>query len=218
MSTTSPDLDVVVDALADAFITLTDSEQRLIGAAYRLLSHGAPVELGALAQAAELAPAEVEARLRSWPGVYIDSEARLVGLWGMAVADVSPHRARFGDSADVWMWCALDPLFIAPLLGVPATIRSTCPTTSADIRVTAHDEGVDAVDPATTVVSFLLPDGPFDVDVRQTFCHFVHFFASPAAADAWVAAHPGTFWVALPDAVEAGRRLALAAFPTQFSP
>src|SRR3989442_1048188 len=62
------------------------------------------------------------------------------------------------------------------------------------------------------VVSFLLPDGPFDDDVRQAFCHFVHFFASPAAADAWTAQHPGTFWLPVADAAQVGRRLAARAF------
>jgi hypothetical protein len=63
------------------------------------------------------------------------------------------------------------------------------------------------------LVSFLLPDGPFDDDIRQSFCHFVHFFSSPAAADVWAAAHPRTFWVPLADAAEVGRRLSAEAFP-----
>jgi hypothetical protein len=62
-------------------------------------------------------------------------------------------------------------------------------------------------------VSFLIPDGPFDADFRQTFCHFVHFFASPAAADAWVAPRPGSFWLPVADAVRVGRGLAATAFP-----
>jgi len=47
---------------------------------------------------------------------------------------------------------------------------------------------------------------------RQSFCHFVHFFASPAAADQWVAQHAGTLWVPMADqhrlpvvAIAAGR-------------
>lgn len=114
------------------------------------------------------------------------------------------------------MWCALDPLFIVPLLGAPAVVTSTCPTTGEPIRLRVTATGVQALEPASTVVSLLVPDGPFDADVRQTFCHFVHFFASPAAADAWVAANPGGFWLPVADAAEVGRRLAAEAFPAIF--
>ena len=214
MSTTSPNIDDIVDAFAGAFITVSDAEQRLIAAGYRLLSEGAPADVDALARAADLPPADVDASLRSSPGVYLDGDGLLIGVWGMAVGDVSSHRARFADRAEVWMWCALDPLFIAPLLGEVVAIRSTCPTTGEPIRLSVDGGRVGDVHPAETVVSFLLPDGPFDAEVRQTFCHFVHFFASPAAAVAWVRGHPGTFWVPVADAAEVGRRLAVAAFPT----
>jgi alkylmercury lyase len=214
MTTTTPTLDVLVDALVGAFTSLTAEEQRLIVTAYRLLSEGAPVELAALAAAAGWTPERVEGRLRSWPGgAYLDGEGRLVGLWGMAVEAVSPHQALMGDRAPVWMWCALDPLFIMPVLGPSgAEVTSTSPTTGEPIHLSIGPDGVSAVEPTSAVVSFLLPDGPFDDDVRQSFCHFVHFFASPTAADAWTAQHPGSFWLPVSDAAEVGRRLAARAF------
>lgn len=217
MSTTTPNIDEVVDALADAFVTMTEPEQRLIAAGYRLLGDGAPVEPEALARTANLPPADVEAMLRSSPGVYIDGDGKLIGLWGVAVEEVSPHRARFAGRAEVSLWCALDPLFIAPVLGESAAIRSRCPTTGEPIDLTIAEGKVAVVEPASTAVSFVLPEGPFDAEVRQGFCHFVHFFASPDAADAWADAHPGTFWVPAADAAEIGWRLAAAAFPELLS-
>jgi alkylmercury lyase len=216
MATTTPNIDELVDALVGAFIALTAAEQRLVVSAYRLLSEGGPVELDVIARASKWTPADVGARLRSWPGVYLDSDGRLVGLWGMAAEAVSPHEARIADQAPVWMWCALDPLFIVPLLGASAAVTSTCPTTAEPIQISVGASGVARALPGPTVVSFLMPDGPFDAEVRQTFCHFVHFFASPAAADEWVDAHPGAFWLPLTDAAEVGRRLAAEAFPTVF--
>jgi hypothetical protein len=76
----------------------------------------------------------------------------------------------------------------------------TSPTTGGPIRLRIGPDGVSGVEPASAVVSILLPDGPFDDDVRQSFCHLVHFFGSPAAADAWTAQHPGTFWLPVADA------------------
>jgi alkylmercury lyase len=192
---------------------MTEAEQRLVVAAYRLLSEGAPVDLAVIATASGWTPLGVEARLRSWPGVYLDGGGQLVGLWGMAVEALSPHEARLAAGPSVWMWCALDPLFISPLLKVDTAIRSACPTTGAPIQLSVTPTGVTAVVPASTVVSFLMPDAPFDADVRQTFCHFVHFFASPAATDAWLASYPDGFWLPVREAAEVGRRLAVEAFP-----
>ena len=213
MTTKTPGLEELVDALAGAFLPMTAAEQHLVVSAYRLLSEGAPVDPAVMAIASGWAPAEVDARLRSWPGVYLDGAGRLVGLWGLAVEAVSAHQARIADRASVWMWCALDPLFIVPLLGAAAVVASTCPTTTEPIHLSVSADGEATVEPASTVVSLLMPDGPFDAEVRQTFCHFVHFFASPAAADAWVAANPGGFWLPVADAAEVGRRLAAEAFP-----
>jgi alkylmercury lyase len=213
MRTTTPDLDALVDAIAGAFIVMTGPEQRLVVTAYRLLGQGAPVDVAVLAGASGWAIDEVDARLRSWPGVYLDGSGRLVGLWGMAAEAVSQHVARLAGHGTVWMWCALDPLFIVPLLGEDATVNSTCPTTGDPIRLRVNATGVVTVEPVSMVVSLLLPDGPFDDNIRQTFCHFVHFFASPAAADDWITHHPGTFWLAMTDAAELGRRLARRAFP-----
>jgi len=51
-------------------------------------------------------------------------------------------------------------------------------------------------------VSFLRPDGPFDSGVIESFCHFVHFFASRRAGEQWVAGHPGTFLLTLGEAAD----------------
>jgi alkylmercury lyase len=203
-----------VDALVDAFLPMTADEQRLVVSAYGLLAEATAVDLDVIADAAGWPLADVVARLGSWPGVYLDDHGRLVGLWGMAVEAVTPHQLRIGDQGPVWMWCALDPLFIVPLLASDAEVSSTCPTTGQPIHLRVGAHRLTVVEPASTVVSFLMPDGPFDADVRQTFCHFVHFFASPTAADVWVADHPGTFWVPAAVAAEVGRRLAAKAFPS----
>ena len=59
--------------------------------------------------------------------------------------------------------------------------------------------------PPETVISFLVPDTPFDANVIQSFCHFVHFFVSPAAAAGWTAEHPGTFPLSVNDAYRLGK-------------
>jgi hypothetical protein len=66
-------------------------------------------------------------------------------------------------------------------------------------------DGVKSVDPAAVVVSFLEPNRPFDSDVINSFCHYVHFFADAGAGERWTAEHPWTFLMALEEAFELGR-------------
>jgi len=212
-TTPTPTVAELADHLVCAFISLTPREARLVVSAYRLLCGGAPVELGAVADAAGWSSDEVERRFASWPGVYLDGAGRLVGLWGIATEAVSEHRLDIDGQGTVWTWCAFDPLFLVPILGARGRVDSRCPTTAQPVKLTVDADGIRGVAPESAVVSFLLPDGPFDAEVRQTFCHFVHFFNSPAAADSWTADHPGTFWLSVADAAEVGRRLAREVFP-----
>ena len=62
------------------------------------------------------------------------------------------------------------------------------------------------------MVSFLVPEQQFDATVLQSFCHFVHFFASPDAAASWTAEHPGTFSLSIDDAYRLGKLTNRASF------
>jgi alkylmercury lyase len=68
------------------------------------------------------------------------------------------------------------------------------------------------VSPRETVVSVLVPEQQFDATVMQSFCHFVHFFASREAAASWTVLHPGTFQLSIDDAYRLGRLTNRAAF------
>ena len=63
------------------------------------------------------------------------------------------------------------------------------------------------------VVSFLVPSGPFDSGVIESFCHFVHFFASRQAGEQWVTGHPGTFLLTLGEAAHLAARGNQRMFP-----
>ena len=79
-----------IDALAlgivSAFPALDRFEQRLSLELYRLLAAGHPVVRPVLADRLQ-APVEIVDRiLDHWPGVFSDSERRIVGYWGLSVA------------------------------------------------------------------------------------------------------------------------------------
>src|SRR5258708_23297650 len=89
---TAPRPDSLVDALSAAFLDLSAEEQRLMVALYRTLLRGRPATIGELAAASGWAPDELGDRLRRWPGVFFDSEGRVVGFWGVATEETSSHR------------------------------------------------------------------------------------------------------------------------------
>lgn len=117
----------------------------------------------------------------------------------------------------LYAWCAYDTLFLPELIGQTAAIESTCPTTGQTIRLRVGASAVEDMTPASTVVSFLRPEGKFDAHVIESFCHYVHFFASPEAAETWTAEHPGTFTLSLTEAFEIAQLTNRAKFAAALS-
>jgi alkylmercury lyase len=127
---------------------------------------------------------------------------------------LSPTHRLEVDGRELFAWCAWDTLFLPGVLGATARVRSRCPTTGETISLVVSPERVVETSHPDAVVSFLLPDRDFDADVIQSFCHFVHLFASPEAGHAWTAEHPGTFLLSLEEAFELGRLVNALNFPS----
>lgn len=107
-------------------------EQRVAISLYRLLAEGRPVPPERLAERAEVDAEELTRLLESWPGVYFD-EAGVVGFWGLAL-DQMPHRLHV-DGRKLRAWCAWDTLFLPELIGKPAAVASSCPTTGETVSL-----------------------------------------------------------------------------------
>ncbi len=183
---------------------LDDDERHLARTTYRLLAEGEPVAPQRLAREAGLDIGWTMRTLDGWTGVFTDDEGRIVGFWGMALEEMD-HRFEF-DGRTLYTWCAWDPIFAAPLLGVTARVTSTCPVTEQTITLVVGPEGVSEVGPPQAVLSFLRPTSEMREDVINSFCHYVRLFASEDAANTWIAEHAGTFVLGLDDAFELGRR------------
>ena len=202
--------DDLVEALAAAFIDLTPDEQQLVVAIYTTLLRGRPATVDALATSTGWAADELNERLHRWPGVYLGADGGVVGFWG-AATQAMIHRVDV-DGSISWAWCALDPLFILPMIGATGRVASRCATTGQEVSLTVSPDAVTDVSPASAAVSFLFPDRPFDADVQATFCHFVLFFASHEAGELWTADHPDTFLLTVEEAAAVGRQTAAAVF------
>lgn len=142
-----------------------------------------------------------------WPGVFSDSERRLIGYWGLSVAAAyrSPHQLTI-DGQGLSAWCAWDTLFLPELLGKPGEVESRSPGGDV-VKLIVTPADVDHVEPTDAQVSFLMPDAAeLQKDIVNTFCHFVHFFPSRPAGEAWAAQHPaGTFILSVAEAHEIAR-------------
>lgn len=204
MRQAGPPIATIAEALKAAVPTLDPAEQRLALQLYRILLAGKPVAAADLATAVAADVSSVENALAGWPGVFRDRKGRVVGFWGLAIRGM-PHRLTTDEGA-ITTWCALDPLLIAPLVTKEARVESTDPVSGEPIGLTVTPDGVRDLAPRDARVSMLTPDGPFRHDVVESFCHFVHFFASVATAESWVADHPWTFTLTVDAAFEVATR------------
>ena len=194
------------NALVGAMRSVDDVELALVTAVYRHLLRGTPAAVGELAADARWDPSDADERLRTWPAVFRDADDRVIGFWGLT-SEPMPIRVRT-EVGDASLWCALDPLFILPLVGTEGIVSAHCSVTSTPITIRVTPERVEALEPATPAMSLLLLEGGLQDNVQDVFCHSVLFFADHEAARTWTASQPGTFVVTLDEAAELGRAIA----------
>src|SRR5260370_18415669 len=192
-------VDAIDAALAAATPNLSEDEQRLAVAVFRLLAAGHPVTIAAAAQAAAIPEPRATSILRSFGAVFWDDHDQVVGFWGLALAGMPPHRIRHAG-ADLSAWCAFDPLFLARIIG-DLDVATADPLTAEAIPY--HILGDGAITGAShpdPALSFLRPDKPWGDDGQTTFCHYLPHFSSPPPAPHWTAGRPVTFPSILHDA------------------
>jgi len=201
--------DNMVQELAEAIAAAnvyTDKQSRPIAVAlYDLLAQGEPVTVAELAADARVSEAIVLARLNAWPGVFRDDEGRVVGFWGLAIPEMD-IRFQAEGGKPMYTWCALDPFLIVPVIRRPARVESKDPVTGEPITMTVTPEGITALSPTSAIVSFIVPDKPFDSDVIESFCHYVLNFASRESAERWASERDDIILLPASDAFEVGRR------------
>lgn len=169
----------------------------------RLLARGEPVPIEDLAAATGRTVDGVRQALADLPDTEYDEAGRIVG-YGLTQRP-TPHRFTV-DGRQLHTWCALDTLIFPTVLDRPADVESPCHATGTPVRVRAETDEVVDVEPATAAVSIVTPEQC--TSVRSAFCNQVHFFASPDAAQPWLAEHPDATVLPVAEAFTLGRRLA----------
>jgi alkylmercury lyase len=210
-----PSLDDISAAILAAFPKLSEPEQRVGLAVYRLLSQGRPVAVEQISAASGAAHDAVRETLAGWHGVERNADGAVIGFWGLTLSETK-HRLRVEGRA-LHAWCAWDTLFLPALLAAPAEVESRCPVTGERITLRIGPLGVEAARPRDVALSFLLPsESEIKKSVTETFCRYVHFFASHEAAREWVGGHPRTFVLPLETAWQVGARRNEAQFGAYF--
>jgi alkylmercury lyase len=202
MTTNKINLEDLATNVVGVFPKLDAFEQRLSLEIYRLLAEGQAVPLSKLAEQVAVGAEVIKHILDRWPGVFSDSDGRIVGYWGLALpsAYAGPHQFTI-NGRTLSTWCAWDTLFLPHLLGQTATIESASPG-GGKVRLTVTPKHLQNLDPSGSEMSFLLPnvDG-IQKDVVTTFCHFIHFFPSREAGNDWINQRPGTFMLSMYEAL-----------------
>jgi alkylmercury lyase len=167
----------------------------------RLVARGQPVDLAELAAVSGQPAPVLERILVSQPGTEWDDDGRLVGF-GLSLRPTA-HRYLVGGQT-LYTWCATDALFFTVILGTDASAESSCPATGQPIRLEITADALRSVSPPEAVVS-QRHRGELVANLRADVCDHGHFFASEAAASAWVAAHPDGEVLSITDAFDQSR-------------
>jgi alkylmercury lyase len=200
----------VVDDIRTFFDTTQADPQAIRGvlpAGIRLLAEGRPVSPNEIANAANLPLARVQTALRDLGDVEWTADGRVEGM-GLTPHE-TPHRVRIG-LADLFAWCAMDTLFFAAILDRRVEVQSPDGATGDLLRIVTDGRRIITADPASIVVSWFVD--PSAEGVRSAACQYGHFFASRESAAGWLAKYPKGGILSLDEALDAGRRSAVADF------
>ena len=164
---------------------------RLVVLAIRQIATGQPLTRETLHHlvADHEAPDDVLATLKRM--VEPNADGDIIGVLGLTQGD-HPHEFSLGGRK-LHTWCAWDTLFLAPVLGQPADVRSRDPGTGNPIEVRVSPDGVEG--PQDVVVSIVFPeidlDGAWDAArAQELFCSFVQFFEYRDSSPRWFTERP----------------------------
>jgi alkylmercury lyase len=203
MSPSSAHLTTIADSVIRALPCCDDSPLAL--ALLRALAGGEPVPDSQLAAITRRDQVQVTAALTRWPNVKRDERGRVIAFSGLSLRPTA-HRFELAER-ELFTWCAWDTLFLPALLDRPARVRSRCPVTGAEVRLTVEPERIRDRHPEAVLVSFPPGTAVSTADITGSFCCHVHFLAGTDAAERWLHSHPGTSALTLDEAFELGRHV-----------
>jgi len=142
-------------------------------------------------------------------GADFDDGGRMIG--NALTLKPTAHRLEV-DGQTLYAWCALDTLFLPGLIGKTGEVYSTSAATGEPIRLTVAPTGIQQFDPASTVLSVVVPgiSQACDPDQRGgadgAACSSMHFFASRKEAEEYLRADTDISILTVEEASELAQR------------
>jgi alkylmercury lyase len=193
------------EILTDAFenLHLEQDRWRIIDKTLQLLANGGyPFPPEEIAICLQVTPDMVISTLRGF-GAEFDKDGNILGV-GLTLVP-TPHVYK-ANGQKLYTWCAVDALLFPIMLKHTAHIESLDPVSGDKIQVTVTPDGVQKVEPAAAVVSWV--NSSVDPsNIRGSICHYVYFFSSSETASKWIAEHPGKMFYPVVDAFRAAKKI-----------
>jgi alkylmercury lyase len=192
-----------IEELTNTMIALVEGwEDKWVGwiKLFQLLLEGKPVSPDRLAAYLHRTQEEVADLIE---GAELDKDGNVVGF-GLSIVP-TPHSNQI-DGRQFYVWCAGDAITFPLLHKSTAVIESPDPISGEKIRLTSTPQGVQDVNPATAVVSWV-PKVDTPDNIRSRFCNFTHFFTSAATASEYIAQHPGLVIVPIEQVFQIGQSM-----------
>lgn len=189
-------------------------DARLALAVLERIARGKAVDASTLAMLAEeVDPSDPGTRQRRVSNLAErDADGAITGVLGLSL-EPTTYRLDLAEG-ERGTWCALDTLFLPPLLGAATTVSSACAVTGAPVRLHLDAAGtLLGAEPETLhlTVPLLDPVAPprEHAALRGTFCAHSRFAVDPEAASR-LADPEATAILNVVDATALGRDIAAA--------
>ena len=168
------------------------------------LADGLPADAAHLATATGLDHDQVQQRIDA--AAATGYETRHGTIVGAALTlNPTPHQFTVRGH-HLHTWCGFDALFLPLLLDETATVRSTCPVTGEQIRLTIEPDGTAAhVEPAGTHVAIVGPEVATGCEATgpgSDVCTQMPLLSSARAGQTWLRGRSGVAVVDLDTAMQ----------------
>jgi hypothetical protein len=188
-------VDEIVQALRDSAgeLDYNPQEARLFIQAVRLLAQGKPIsnsQLEELGTELGLSAEDTQAAI-GWIAER-DDEDQIVGLLGLSLNEWN-HTFKV-NGKEFKTWCALDTLYLTPILQQNTEVESFDPLAKEPIRISVAPDSVKDFSPSEAVISIVIPEIPEEEQglksaarIWANFCSYSHYFISAENARIWFA-------------------------------
>lgn len=142
-------------------------------------------------------------------GADFDDEGRMIG--NALTMRPTQHLLEI-NGRTLYAWCALDTLFLPGLIGKTAKVQSLSPASGETICLTVSPSGVEDFEPATTVLSVVVPGTSQACEPDQmggadgAACSSMKFFASRKEAEEHLGADSDVAILTVDEASELAQR------------